>query len=134
MKNNRVIKFRFWNSFNRIMNYPSIEYKDHLSKFFIEHDLALGGENNPILMQFCGLHDKNGKEIFEGDIVLYVGENYSSNTPQIIVNRIGYEFSCEDSIDKELGDLYGFTLEIIGNIYENPELLTTSIPESKINN
>jgi len=68
-----------------------------------------------ILMQYTGIKDKNGKEIYEGDIVKtqYIG---SEGTKEIKYN-IKYNFSG-----------FGFienldTSEIIGNIYENPELL-----------
>lgn len=73
---------------------------------------------NGELMQFTGLLDKNGKEIYEGDIVrcrLFNGDNHTFN----------YEVRFEDGAFKAHG--YKLTnndqIEIIGNIYENPELL-----------
>lgn len=78
--------------------------------------------------QSTGLKDKNGVEIFEGDIVQYRDGEYSYLG---IVKRDCYQFFI-DGIEPD--DNYGFidvsntfdgtsSLEVIGNIHENPELL-----------
>ncbi|HFK2761565.1 TPA: YopX family protein [Enterococcus faecalis] len=80
------------------------------------------------LMQSIGLKDKNGVEIFEGDIVQYRDGEYSYMG---IVKRDCYQFFI-DGIEPD--DNYDFidvsntfdgtsSLEILGNIHENPELL-----------
>ena len=80
------------------------------------------GEVNPdTIGQYTGLHDKNGKEIYEGDIVksFFVDTDKQGNEVykyQII--KIEYdEILCSYRIDKFMN------LEVIGNIYDNPELL-----------
>nr|DAO54435.1 MAG TPA: YopX protein [Caudoviricetes sp.] len=80
------------------------------------------GEVNPdTIGQYTGLHDKNEKEIYEGDIVksFFVDTDKQGNEVykyQII--RIEYdEILCSYRIDKFMN------LEVIGNIYDNPELL-----------
>lgn len=88
--------------------------------------------NDTILMQYTGLNDKNGVEIFEGDIVKscvlinghiyeYVGQVKFVAFSWVVSDKAGiydpfynYEDSCPDEI---------WEIEVIGNIYQNPELL-----------
>ena len=77
-----------------------------------------------ILMQFTGLHDKNGKEIYEGDIVRDqrpCGEIYIS---QVLWDETAAMYIISDP-DETLtfADIHPAWLEVIGNIHENPELL-----------
>ena len=83
------------------------------------------------LMQYTGLKDKNGKEIYEGDIVKYdefwEGDcHYNSGVGQILWDdeETGFYLTAKDT---SFIDLFSLTrnldAEVIGNIYENPELL-----------
>ena len=85
---------------------------------------------NNILMDYTGLNDKNGKEIYEGDICKY-------NTPAYVHDGISYEEHVETGqVDIYVGGVrFGSwsisnidggmirDIEVIGNVYENPELL-----------
>lgn len=80
--------------------------------------------------QLIGLKDKHGTPIFEGDIVTPNGQEIG------IVKWWEGTFSVDYSQSPAVGKTYyGISaykyLEVIGNIYENPELLTTNTPEGK---
>ncbi len=75
-------------------------------------------EQTPI-MQFTGLHDKNGNPVYEGDIV-FDPSQYGGNKVVIWNNNLAcFEFN------RPLGYAIASVIlcEVIGNIYENPELL-----------
>lgn len=69
--------------------------------------------------QYTGLADKNGTKIFEGDIVLLKGEEEPY--------QVAFDESCfqvyGNSICYVMDNFYDHDIEVIGNIYDNPELL-----------
>lgn len=85
--------------------------------------------------QYLGLTDKNGKKIFEGDIVTYedAEADYEGYHDNVFINCGKVEFLAWDGIQftnrqtVDMNDLYESDImvncEIIGNIYDNPELL-----------
>jgi uncharacterized phage protein (TIGR01671 family) len=75
------------------------------------------------LMQSTGLKDKNGKEIFEGDIVKMAKDVYSDLTYYEIVRHRGGAYRLESNQHGCELWLRHTNCEVIGNIYENPELL-----------
>jgi hypothetical protein len=122
---NREIKFRAWDkSCNKMRGENGI--KDCFS-------LRSDGVYNDdyILMQFTGLIDKNGKEVYEGDIVIHDSEKIVvSYGIQSVDAFEGAGFNLWSFYGEKLG---GFRLqseiEIIGNVFENPELLKTNKDE-----
>ena len=106
----RVIKFRGWNKAMKRME-PVREFD---SKSF------------PV-MQFTGLLDRNGKEIYEGDIVRW--SNFVTRRGRQCRRPVTYIVGDEDYIFdcyrlQNLISQGGMSVEVIGNIYANPELLT----------
>lgn len=94
----------------------------------IEHEL-----DKVVLMQSTGLKDKNGVEIFEGDVVLVSVQNgfdYLDNKVCVVKNSIGHSGLVCATVDEDLEyrifntELFEeYMYEVIGNIYENSELL-----------
>lgn len=134
----REIKFRAWNKLEKRMEsvnfikfflnaytMVSTRYRDEKSKKIYDDQFAYGqedGSDNVILMQYTGLKDKHGKEIYEGDIVTGLFNHTD------IIGHIVYGSDATFFIKRK--GLYGIGLnnaedwlEVIGNIYENQELL-----------
>lgn len=73
--------------------------------------------------QFTGLFDNNGKEIYEGDILFMGNDEYEN-----IYNKVGIKDGCFGYIGEYSGELlpfcnYNVTEEVVGNIYDNPDLI-----------
>jgi uncharacterized phage protein (TIGR01671 family) len=92
-------------------------------------------DNNGIdLMQYIGRKDKNGKEIYEGDIISTPYYTLDEFNKEITINIIADVFFCEDGLKFSVNPPGGLIVEIgeeskievLGNIYENPELLGDS--------
>ena len=79
------------------------------------------------LMQFTGLLDKNGKEIYEGDILKYYLPTLKEwKTGQVKWNKDWSAFWLEGNDWTDMDWVKLQELEVIGNIYENPDLLKDS--------
>jgi len=126
----REIKFRIWDNKEKTMYFQETEEKSdgEIETQFREEGtigiwlIANSIFNHPksfIVQQFTGLKDCKGKDIFEGDIVKEKNKKY------IITFVIGkYGFSPINFPADFLNcDLYEKEVEVIGNKFENPELL-----------
>lgn len=120
----RDIKFRAWmKSKNKMIE----NAQNHIS--FCE---MLCIKEDFIVMQYTGLKDKNGKEIYEGDIVLAHGNTANFPLKYVIVFndkcafKMRWEGRQDESsfYDEDISENGYKIFKVIGNIYENPELLT----------
>ena len=107
--------------------YVKGEFKNSLLSKTYEFQTDSTTIKNINLMQFTGLTDKNGKEIYEGDIVKQITGDAEDETyiSEGIIEYLGCGFSLKIK-DKTYVSIrnFGDNLEVIGNIYENPDLLS----------
>ncbi len=75
-------------------------------------------DDGEVFMQYTGLKDRNGKEIYEGDIVQVFYDNHPQKK-----GHEAYTVVIEDIVKSQFGGVGNGLGEIIGNIYENPELI-----------
>ena len=94
-------------------------------------DGQIVNEPQYVVMQYTGMKDKNGKEIYEGDIVTHTSINGKDYKAEIVFSPTLAAFVLDTSgrhlLDDKYGDYYELhkdhSYEIIGNIFETPELL-----------
>ncbi|MGY3716752.1 YopX family protein [Sutcliffiella cohnii] len=131
----REIKFRVYDKSLKKVHVVGTNQHDSITcfdgeiKYYnLQNGEGSGEHGDYVLMQYTGLKDKNGTEIYEGDIL-----STDLLRPYLIVEyRIGaFMYQCHDNGQ----DFYDFMLPtdadnnqdkysiVIGNIYENPELL-----------
>jgi len=130
-------KFRFWDKKQKIKGFNAFICDNEILNFHpvcsTDPDLMRVSrcpQPQVIAMQFTGLKDKNGKEIYEGDIV-----NFENRIKGKLIGTITFEASAfiigcnslNDSydllIDYTNSERFCEDIEVIGNIYENPELM-----------
>ncbi len=127
---NRTIKFRGKNIYSEDWLYGSLVKieKDRyavippLNNIEIGKSIGMYEVYPETVGQFTGLLDKNGKEIYEGDILFMGNDGYEN-----IYNKVGIKDGCFGYIGEYSGELlpfcnYNVTEEVVGNIYDNPYL------------
>ena len=136
----REIKFRVFSTPSKRMIY--LKFGEYNSLDDLE------GSDTWVVMQYTGLKDKNGKEIYEGDILINNGVNKSKRDRYIVKFIFGNFVPCRYLDDYESMTPYSdkdelgwapfqypgisLNLEVIGNIYENPEPLEDNNAKTNI--
>ena len=115
----REIKFRAWDKNKNKMVYPTKKYTNGgLLEWFEDEDL----------MQYTGLKDKNGKEIYEGDVVKTGGDFgevlYDDQHSGFIILFQPHSAKKKSGCATLASTWPSPLKEIVGNIYENPDLIS----------
>lgn len=116
----RTLKFRAWSTthkkmYDRVLAGPGDPCSIvHDGKGWVQFDEVCGK-----IMQFTGIFDKNGKEIYEGDILLVEGRS---------IEMIDYGVACfrivsSNGFKMALEDISHLQIEVIGNVYETPDMI-----------
>lgn len=107
----RVIKFRVWDKNENTMIIPG----------FISNSPEWNEEKGRVLIQYTGLKDKNGKEIYEGDIIQ--DERGKKYLIKWGINSNGFIAKTNEAHCNVYSSYHlSFKTQVIGNIYENPLL------------
>ena len=138
----REIRFRAWDKKKKKMFYLGDDSEDPYLELYTDNWYLCGTSSEDegnVLMQFTGLKDRKGKEVYEGDIISWLADGIIKNAIIIwkfngyVAKRIGldingmeYEFQSFIPIVKDK-----FEGRVIGNSYETPELLETSQKQRK---
>lgn len=137
----REIKFRFWSGTKMFYDLPNVmeclkqqmavwQGADPLKSYSTvayDHEKEHGAK----FLEWTGMKDKNGKEIYEGDVVKWDDRSDGKYWRIADVRWEEHQWSFYDHVSKHLFGIGNFMyadsteedLEIIGNIHENPELL-----------
>lgn len=120
----REIKFNYLVQRDNGFSFNKTFTLDEIQNGVVTSWLSVNMVNNYIRREFTGLHDKNGREVYEGDILKITTKYGYSEIGQIIykINTARFGFLSPD------GSVYGLCTndknnEVIGNIYENGDLL-----------
>lgn len=113
----RIVEYRVWAKFEDEEEYMDYDVES-INNPFEEHR-----KGNIILLQYTGLKDSKGKKIFEGDIInFYHSQGKDRSSYNVVVEWkqewCGFYFDDNKRLNSSM------RIEVIGNKYENPQLLT----------
>lgn len=113
-------KIRAWDKESKFMTYSDVEYFDDSVNYRFEH-FTVSPDYEVVFMQSTGLKDKNDVEIFEGDILLYNKNKGDKHEQGEICEVVWRSDGCWSIGQLRFAQIN--SMEVLGNIYENPEIL-----------
>lgn len=122
----REIKFRVWHKGKKIISEVFGIDILHKEIFFSNDDVdycEISDFKYIELMEYTGLKDKNNKEIYEGDILF---ESFGEKYYKVVFENGSFRAEFEVDFEEyyfDLIDVVAQNCEVVGNIYENPELI-----------
>ncbi|MDV3519236.1 YopX family protein [Lentilactobacillus otakiensis] len=126
----REIKFRIWRAPDEYTKVSWMESWDSLLNYSMSDIFQLDNPDD-VLEQFTGLKDRNGKDIYEGDILAWHSNIYRKQDwiglvkyrgAGFVVQESSRSFSTPDWLETACNKDANI-IEVVGNIHENPELL-----------
>jgi uncharacterized phage protein (TIGR01671 family) len=128
VRDEMIPKLRAWDKQDERMSYGEVEYFDDSINYRFDH-FCTGADEDVEFMQSTGLKDKNGVKIYEGDVINCRNSfrNPMTGSGSLSINRDfkiifeNGEFKAK-GFDIRLKNILSYS-EVIGNVYENPELL-----------
>ncbi len=131
-----IPKFRAWDTTNKEMFKDTFAITESGQVVTVEQGFVTDTPeyvfvDNLVVMQSTGLVDKNGMEIFEGDIVtdgdVASDIKYHQTLGFYMIGKYGFSVPFGQGVDveyfEEFADHVSKIFEVVGNVYENPELL-----------
>ena len=110
----REIKFRAWDGvLDRMCSWEEVR---HVFSLIVN-------DKNYDLMQFTGLRDKNGREIYEGDILRFFFDDEEFHTCPVSWNAEMSAYVLAEYVPEDMW-VERCEYEVIGNVHESPELVT----------
>ena len=127
--NNRRIKFRFWCEAGKAF-VKDYKYNGLVEELFSQDDFLLTPS------QFTGMYDCKGKELYEGDIIEAVYNSFGATKKGRVEFDLGlYRVAYDDLLNMSFSNLHELqNFKIIGNVFENPDLMEKGELEKLIEN
>jgi uncharacterized phage protein (TIGR01671 family) len=131
----RQIKFRCWFTDEHSVEEFRLTMQPH-NKISLDGAWDAHTFGNGVLLQFTGLLDMNGKEVYEGDIVKTTFTGFGEPTQSVVYNAIAFQdgtFGYISELDRvkfcPLDDVGFSDGEVVGNIFENPDLVAKTLAQ-----